>query len=135
VVLAFVAPAEARRRAALRVTSLGGRVVFEEEPEKLEPRSWVANKLSRWLPREYWDQVSEVYLNGSEATDDDVRTLQAFPYLRIVDLQNTEITDSGVWHLRGLKRLEMLQLFETQTTSDGTRRFQSEVPKCEIFYR
>ena len=133
--LGLVAPAEARRRAALRVTSRGGRVVYEEEAEKLEPRTWVANQLSRWLPREYWDQVAEVYMNGSEVTDDDLRTLQALPYLRIVDLQNTEITDAGVWHLRGLKRLEMLQLFGTQTTSNGTRRFQSEVPKCEIFYR
>src|SRR5436190_22000720 len=55
--VAVVAPIDARRRAALRVSSLSGRIVFEEEPDRLQPRDSITVMAASWLPRECVDQV------------------------------------------------------------------------------
>jgi len=63
-----------------------------------------------------FDEVTLVYLHGSQVTDATLAHLKPLTSVEFVALDNTDITDAGMQHLRGLTRLKKLTLVNTKIT-------------------
>jgi uncharacterized protein (TIGR03067 family) len=64
-------------------------------------------------------------LSGTEATDADLKGLEALETLSALDLAFTKLTDAGLKNLSGLKLLSVLNLFATKVTDVGLKELAS----------
>jgi len=60
-------------------------------------------------------------LDGTKATDSDLKHVASYPDIEELRLGGTKITDAGLQHLMGLKKLQALDLSLTCITDDGVR--------------
>jgi hypothetical protein len=119
-------PAERQRATVRRVEGLGGYVRYAEA---LADERWPLPTLRQWLPRDYFDALTEINLDATKATgtkakitkatDADLADLHRFEQLQEVWLNGTEITDATVKKLGDLKRLRVVNLRGTETTDQG----------------
>ena len=114
----FVIRGERQRRSVASFEAMGG-VVFYDTPEER------FLDLTRWLPRDYLDNVTHVRLVGHRMTDAGAAHLGVLTRLQGVDLRATPLTDAGLVHLHGLSRLKWLNLSGTQVTDVGVAHLQS----------
>jgi hypothetical protein len=78
--------------------------------------------LRRWLGDEKmrpFDSVWYVDLNGTDATDEDVKQIAVFLNIRKLDLGETRITHHCLYHLRGLPNLAWIHLNRSQISDAG----------------
>lgn len=120
-----VVPGERQRRALEAVRALNGS--YTHTIIGLPANQSLRNQfLSRWLPRDYVDDVLYVDLASSKAsdvTDADLAQLRGLTGLLWLQLKGcTRVTDAGIVHLQGLTRLQMLRLSETQLSDEGLGR-------------
>jgi hypothetical protein len=109
-----VGPAERQRRAVAAIEALGGQVLYAPSHKGTSDAF-----LRRWLARDYFDEIREVSLGGTQVTDADLDDLQALKGLKWIWLVNTQITDAGLAHLHRLTALKSLDLNGTQVTDAG----------------
>src|SRR4051812_41158321 len=93
--LKCIEPAERQRAMAGRVEGLGGYVRYAEASAE-EP--WPLPTLRQWLPRDYFDALTEINLDATKAkitkaTDEDLVDLHRFSHLQELWLNGTEVTD------------------------------------------
>ncbi len=69
-----------------------------------------------------FDDVVEVSLRETPATDATLAYLKRLTSLRTISLEATQVTDAGLAHLQGLIRLQELDLDGTQVTDAGMAR-------------
>lgn len=81
---------------------------------------------------ETWTGLEEVYLNGSQVTDNGLRQLLNCENLRILAMAGTGVTDEGLAILRQIKTLTTLAVPATKVTEDGVKKFAAALPKCRI---
>jgi hypothetical protein len=111
--------AHRQQDAVAAIEELGGEVEFEK-PNQSRSEAFSRRFLRRWMPQDYFDDVHEVWLNGTRVTNDGLRHLRALTKLRLLLLDsNPEVTDAGLAQVRGLTRLQVLQLGGTQVTDSG----------------
>jgi hypothetical protein len=110
-----VVPAERQRRAVAAIKALGGGVHYVE-PDQGVSEAFPRPFLRRWLPRDYFDEVQAVHLDGSQVTDDGLEHLNELTRLESLSLGSTQVTDAGLTHLQRLTRFKNLWLNGTQVT-------------------
>ena len=76
--------------------------------------------------------VTGVRLSGSQATDSDLESLQAFPQLESLRLKNTAITDAGLAHLSSFARLRQVSLGGTKVSDKGVEALRRALPKLIV---
>jgi hypothetical protein len=76
--------------------------------------------------------VTGVQLSGSKATDDDLKSLRAFPLLETLRLKDTAITDAGLVHLKTLARLRQVNLGGTKVSDRGVADLGQALPKLYV---
>src|SRR5262245_24870555 len=62
------------------------------------------------------NEVEIISLDGTRATDEDLKLLQSFPSLRTLDLDHCNVTDQGLEHLMKLPGLQEVSLRGTKVT-------------------
>lgn len=67
-------------------------------------------------------------LNATSVTDDDLRSLKAFPELATLNLESNAISSNGLDHLKTLPNLKCVSLRHTLLTPDDIRRLQAARP-------
>ncbi len=77
--------------------------------------------------------VEWLYLQGTQISDEALRTVGRLSELTRLHLENTGITDAGLPHLRQLDRLEYLNLYGTQVSDEGLQ-ILSEMPNLRRVY-
>ncbi len=78
--------------------------------------------LRRWLGDERmkpFDSVWQVDLDGTAATDEDIKQIAVFTKIRTLRLGETRVTSRCLYHLRGLPNLALIYLNGTQINDDG----------------
>jgi Leucine-rich repeat (LRR) protein len=115
--------ANRQQDAVAAIEALGGRVEYAE-PDQETSAAFPRQFLRRWLPRDYFDEVREVDLNGTQVTDAGLAHLQGLTALQELYLRGTQVTDAGLAHLRGLTGLLSLNLNDTQVTDAGLAHLQ-----------
>jgi hypothetical protein len=106
--LVVVNRAHRQRDAVAAIEALGGRVVYTQ-PGQGASEAIPKPFLRRWLPRDYFNDVREVILAG------------------------TQVTETGLAHLQRLTRLRSLSLDGTHVTDTGVSKLREALPKCQIF--
>ena len=112
---------ERQRRAVAGLEELGAAIEYEASDS---PRAERFFGLSRWLPRDYFDDVAGVDSLGSSVTDAGLSHIQGLTRLKRLSVNGTQVTDAGLTHIRGLTRLEGLSLGGTQVTDAGLAHLQ-----------
>jgi hypothetical protein len=103
-----------RQQVAIReIKRLGGDVYTRPRGSK-----WLRDRVGHDRMK-LIENVVEVYLNGTEATDDTLRQLPNLPCLENLALGNTHVTDAGLANLEHLRALKYLSLNETHVTDAG----------------
>ena len=114
--------AHRQRDAVAAIVALGGKVVYEQPDTANEalPRRF----LRRWLPRDYFDEVGWVNLDGIQIPGAGLAHLQGLTSLRRLDLGGALVTDAGLAHLQGLTALQRLSLHNTRVGDAGLAHLQ-----------
>jgi hypothetical protein len=66
-----------------------------------------------------FDEIVNVRLADTQATDDTLRRISGLTKLSWLDLNNTRITDSGLAHLKSQTSLKWLMIEDTRVTDAG----------------
>lgn len=77
-------------------------------------------------------EIASIAMSSPRVTDDELPLLQAFPELRVLDLNYSQVTDAGLKHLKELQHLEEIYLKETSVTARGVEAFKAEHPSVFI---
>ncbi len=99
----------------------------ESELRHKERQDQAASRLEKLDARIERDVVT-INLVATKVTDDDLRSLRAFPNLLTLYLHHTEIGDAGVANLQPLKNLTTLDLFDTRVTDAGLAHLAEWMP-------
>jgi internalin A len=133
--LKCIEPAERQRAMARRVERLGGYVRYADAPSA---QRWPLPILRQWLPRDYFDALSEINLDAAKAnaakatiikativkaTDGDLADLHRFQHLQELWLNGTDVTDVTVKQLDRLRELRVVNLRGTKVTDEGLAVF------------
>jgi hypothetical protein len=118
-----VVPVERQRRAVAAIKAIGGTVAYAEHDETAI-EAFPGRFPRRWLARDYFDEVRQVYLDSTQVTDADLAHLQGLTGVRRLYLDDTQVTDAGLTHLQGLTGLEVLLLDRTEVTDTGLAHLQ-----------
>jgi hypothetical protein len=81
---------------------------------------------------DYFCPITQVVLNDTDVTNDDLAKLMELPYLRVLVLQNTAITDEAMIYFDSWKDLEWVDLKGTSVSDAAANRLRKRLPKCEI---
>ena len=121
----WIVPAERQRRAVAAIQALGGGVLYGKY-NRWTNGGFPVGFLRRWLPQDYFDEVTGVSLNWTKSTvtDDGLVHLRGLTGVRRLDLIGTQVTDAGLAHLQGLTALQSLDLGGTQVTDAGLTHLQ-----------
>ena len=65
------------------------------------------------------ESLEELYVAGSNLSDDGLRSMASLKQLRVLDLSRTRVTNRGLEHLANLSQLEVLMLGNTDVVDDG----------------
>src|SRR5262249_53695942 len=76
--------------------------------------------------------LAQLYLHSTRATDDWLKQIAAFKRLKFLDLSRTEVTDAGLEHLRECQELMTLIVQNTRTSPRGVATFHAAVLSCKI---
>ena len=105
------------------IERLAGDVIYDWEFDKsgilanelpLEP-TW----LRTWLGNDFFGEVVEAELGGTQVTDRDVGQVKRLDHLRKLWMERTQITDVGLEQLAGLTQLQDILVGGTQITDVG----------------
>jgi len=113
------------RKSALLLAALllpAGRPALADDTE--DRASEAIQKLGGKVVRDNKDPaqpVVEVDLNGTKATDADLKIMANLSALKTLKLQKTRVTDAGLKSLAPLKGLQTLNLAETRVTDRGLK--------------
>lgn len=108
-----------RQRAAVTtITSLGGMVVFDDEPEDMLAAR-TGSRVPRWLRQLLGDDFFHTAVRVVAFNDASMEAVPHLPALRRIDFVGSPATDAGLVHVRGLRRLQRLNLADTQITDAG----------------
>ena len=69
--------------------------------------------------------VIKVWLNSTDADDDDLEIVARLPKLQELYLANSQVTDDGMKHLAGLSQLQILDLVDTVVGDTGVANLAS----------
>lgn len=117
--LAFIiVPAERQQRAVAAIEAAGGNVEYAATDQTLWG-FYPAYYLRDWLPRDYFDDVDDVWLDYCNVADDVLVDLRALKDLQFLRLAGNPITDTALSHVRGLTRLKELYLDDCPITDAG----------------
>jgi RNA polymerase sigma factor (sigma-70 family) len=100
------------------------------DAERKRNQQTAATRLQKLGAAIEWDVVT-VNLAGTKITDDDLKSLSAFPKLQTLYLHHDPITDAGVSNLKGLSSLTALDLFDTRVTDAGLEHLAEWMPCLE----
>jgi len=117
--LQFGLPAYRQQIAIQEIERLGGSVKLQPRGPKWL-RSWVGDERMR-----SFDDVIEVSLAESNATDGTMRHVGRLTKVQSIWLDHTRVTDAGIAELKGLKDLELVSLNGTQVGDIGAIHFGS----------
>jgi hypothetical protein len=133
-----------RQRAAVDAIGHFGQVRYDtpaSEEDDVFYRRW----LRRWLPQDYVDNVTIVYLRKGDDADlgQLIGHLGALPGLKRLEFVNTfKLTDAGLKHLHALRWLEEINLWlrnrrrgrkaRPLITDEGVAELQKALPNCKI---
>lgn len=78
------------------------------------------------------DDVDVIGLENTKITDGGLTHLTCLSKLENIDLAHTAISDAGLEILSSIKTLENLYIEGTKVTEEGVKRFEREVPGCEV---
>jgi hypothetical protein len=98
------------------IERLGGQCTTRHRGPK-----WLRDLAGKERMRSF-DDVVEVSLRETPATDATLSYLNRLTGLRALSLEATQVTDAGLTHLQGLTRLQELDLDGTQVTDAGLAR-------------
>ena len=115
----FVHRGERQRRAVAAVKALGGSIRYD-----VSGTSPASDTLSRWLPRDYFDDVYLVSLMHCTVTNADLAHISRLTQLEVLELDSTNVTDAGLAHVQGLTELTWLSINETQVTDSGLHHLE-----------
>jgi internalin A len=133
--LKCIEPTERQRAMARRVEQLGGYVRYADAPSD---ERWPLPTLRQWLPRDYFDALTEINLDAAKAnaakatiikativkaTDGDLADLHRFEHLQELWLNGTDVTDATLEKLNGLRELRVVNLRSTKVTDEGLAVF------------
>ena len=109
-----------QRETVEAIQKLGGEARYDYQLEqRLPPALFGATWLQKLLGDNFFANVAEVHLSGTQATDAALGRLEGLSQLVILSLDNTQVTDAGLEHLKGLSQLSILHLHNTQVTDAG----------------
>ena len=114
----WVDRARKQRRAVTMIEEAGGSVVYDYNytpSRKPEGPAWLRESIGN----EYFDDVLQVNLDFSRATDAALDYLSALPKMAGVGLRDARITDEGLKHLADCEQVRWLVLDRTQATDAG----------------
>ena len=106
--------------AAKELEKIGAKVVFNRNDDVVEvdfAGQPVTDEYLKLLEPFFF--LRSLTLIDAKITDDGLAALGDFEYLRFLYLYGTSISDAGLSHLRGLSRLERLCLDHTQVSDTG----------------
>jgi hypothetical protein len=119
-----------QRRVVNQIHALGGTAAydyqFDENGERLKdasPPGW--HWLRERIGDEYFQEIVEVHLNQTDATDADLEMLASYSGLRALHLDGTNISDAGLAHVEDLRELRRITLRDTKITGEGLRHLQN----------
>ena len=126
----------AEQQAIAVITRLGGRVDVDETKAgkpvvrvSLEGTAATDADL-RWLG--VLGQLRELDLSGTAITDDGLVYLKRLTQLRTLICFETKITGAGLVQLYGLTNLQTLLLSDTRITDEAVQKLQTVLPDCKI---
>ena len=79
-------------------------------------------------------QLRELWLDGTQITDDGLVHLAGMSRLQWLSLGGTQITDNGLVHFKGMARLRYVSLDGTNVTNEGVKKLQQALPNCDIVW-
>lgn len=115
-----------QREAVETIHRLGGEARYNYQLEgRLPPALFRATWLQKLLGDNFFADVAEVHLSGTQATDAALGHLKGgLSQLVILSLDKTQVTDAGLEHLKGLSQLSILHLHNTQVTDAGLKHLR-----------
>jgi hypothetical protein len=126
VLLAVLQHRARRQRDVVRlVNDLGGAANYEFE------RHAATRRMRHWAD-DYFCPISQIVLNDTQATDDDLAKLTQLPRLRVLLLQNTAITDEATGCFDSWEDLEWVDLKETLVSDAAADQLRKRLPQCLI---
>jgi hypothetical protein len=82
---------------------------------------------------EMFDDVIQVHLTQSEASDTTLMLLSRLSKLETLHLCNTRVTDDGLVHLKGMQRMRSLSLRGTKVSDSGLVHLKSLVGMTGLY--
>ncbi len=76
-------------------------------------------------------EVVSVFLNRTNAANEDLEVLQYLPTIEVLNLTGTQVTDDGLEHLHALSNLKHLYPANTGITDGGLAELKQKLPECE----
>jgi len=95
-------------------------------PPSEEQAVWAVEKLGGKVVRDETEAsrpLKEVYLNGNQVTDAELKLLTRLKNLSKLHLSETRVTDAGLKELSSLKMLTTLSIINTPVTDAGMKEF------------
>ena len=105
-----------QQKAVQRVLELGGSVRYDTD---WDPYATIqGNTKTDWLRNlfgdHFFDKVKHVMLGGTAVTDGDLELFQYLPNVEDIYLSGSNVSDDGMMHLKHLQHLERLSLYQSQ---------------------
>jgi hypothetical protein len=117
--------AREQRVAVVEIEKRGGSVRYDDLLTGMaHPPLPVPLWLQRLLSSDFFEDVMQVSLWNTPATDADLKLVEGLPGLLSLclgDLDNTQVTDNGLDYLKGLTQLKDLSLSNTRVTDAGLK--------------
>jgi hypothetical protein len=128
---------EARRSSLQAIRTLGGYVLFDEDTNSIWSHlDAVGHLFFSDAHRPVYGFAFYSMPNGpySSVRDQDLRFLEAFPEVQIVDLTNTDLTERAFPHLDKLPNLRGVALDNTMISVTEARKFRDQHPYIQVTY-
>ena len=97
--------ANQRMQATRMIQELGGQIVYDKSD-----RRTILRTALRWMYGEAFAPVSAIRLSDTNANDDAVHALRAFPELQNISLRESMVSDQGIGELATLRNLTTIEL-------------------------
>ncbi len=111
----YIGPKTRRHNQVLAIEAVKGIVIYRPHEEE----SWMVEQLRNYLPQDWFDEITSVFLQETDADDTTLEEIKSLVRLDYLDLRRTRVTDAGLVHLKGLVGLESLILVDTRITDMG----------------
>ena len=78
--------------------------------------------------------VTQLYVSGSQVTDNVFEQVRHFAHLSHIDMVGTALTDASIEHLTDIPNLRSVDLSFSQITAKGAQLLRRKCRKCRVTY-